>query len=92
MALTFPTVHLNGTGGERLLEQQRDVCQALHAALDALREASPNGRDYYVQGNDVFAQAAREHRARIEAIKMVLGEAEKIAHNISEQIDARKRR
>ena len=43
-----PIVHMNGTGWSDLYEQYDAANAALRAAGDALRKASPNGRDYYV--------------------------------------------
>lgn len=61
---TTPTVHLNGTPRERLLEQATAAMQALREAVTALQGMSPNGRDYYPQGSAVFEEAMREQRER----------------------------
>jgi hypothetical protein len=76
--LAVPTLHLNGTSPERLVEQNQKLVAALRSALDALQEAAPHGRDYYVQGPDAYAKAAAEHRARQEALSKVFDEAKDI--------------
>ena len=69
--MMVPTIHLNGTSREALLEQ---VCNAGHAArilADALSEMAPNGRDYYPQGDHAYPQARAEHDARLNALTAV---------------------
>ena len=72
--MKVPTVHLNGTSKAALLEQAYSAAEALTRALDALAEASPNGRDYYPQGDGALAQALTEHRQRVEAVRRVRDE------------------
>jgi hypothetical protein len=86
-----PTIHLNGTSGAVLLEQQLKALAALRAALDAMIEAYPNGRDYYTQGAGAGTQAQREHEARIAAVVAVVDEYDAIAEAISDQISVRAR-
>ena len=50
--MMVPTVHLNGTSKCELMRQVMGARIALHTAIDALQQACPNGRDYYVQGPD----------------------------------------
>jgi hypothetical protein len=78
-----PTVHLNGTGAERLLEQYTEAGRAVQEAIDALAGAAPNARDYYVQGPDAFACAAREHAARATALRGVLADLEALALHVA---------
>lgn len=71
-AVAVPTVHLNGTGKEALERQYYEAAKATTRALQALREAAPNERGYYVQGSDAFRRARREHEdrvARMESVK-----------------------
>jgi hypothetical protein len=68
----LPTIHLNGTSRERLVEQLCEASAALDAAYEALKRAAPNGRDYYPQGPAAMEAAEREHRdrmARVDAVK-----------------------
>lgn len=66
--MKFPTIHLNGTGGEALMSDLIETNNALRAAIAALEKMAPNGRDYYPQGNDAISEASKEHRARIDAL------------------------
>jgi hypothetical protein len=87
--MMFPTVHLNGTSGEQLREKNLDACHAISKALVALAEASPNARDFYVQGNDAFNKAAKEHQNRWARLQSVYDELSQVAENIQNQVDAR---
>jgi hypothetical protein len=86
-----PTIHLNGTSGAVLLEQQLKALAALRAALDAMIEAYPNGRDYYVAGQTAISTAMAEHEARIAAVVAVVDEYDAIAEAISDQMSVRAR-
>lgn len=46
-ALIIPVIHLNGTSRERLVDAVTTVLGHLREARLAMREMSPNGRDYY---------------------------------------------
>lgn len=77
--LTVPTVHLNGTACDSLLDAHCGAGSALRAALDALELTAPNPRDYYPQGDAAFAAAKREHADRVGRLRSVLAELEALA-------------
>jgi len=79
-----PTIHMNGTGREALLDQVTDAASALYKALDALSEAAPNGRDYYPQGPAAFEQARTEHQSRADRLRSVLSELQALAETIAD--------
>jgi hypothetical protein len=84
--LSIPTVHLNGTSKESLLEQLRRAVEAVNRASDAVSSASPHGRDYYVQADpDAFTMAARQHAARIIKLRDIAKELEDIAVGVLDQ-------
>lgn len=80
--MMIPTIHLNGTSREALVEQVTDACAAVRDAISVLYLASPNGRDYYPQGPTALQQAAEEHRSRVERLGSVLQELEELAEGI----------
>jgi hypothetical protein len=80
--LMKPTVHLNGTSKERLLEDYCDAIDALHNAGKALAKTCPNGRDYYPQGNGAINTAMNEHEERMRKLRVVIRELETIAHDL----------
>ena len=62
-----PIVHLNGTGKGDLEQVRLDVYDALGAALDALRQMAPNGRDYYPEPGRMD-RAVEQHERRMRMI------------------------
>lgn len=81
-----PSIHLNGTGAERLLEQHEASLEALHRAITAVCDAGPNSRDYYVQGPDAPTEAQREHEARVARLKSVRDEIGQIVESLHDQV------
>lgn len=66
--MIIPTVHLNGTSKEELSRQVGNAARAVDAARIALTDATPNGRDYYVQGQYALARALDEHLTRTQRL------------------------
>lgn len=94
---TVPSVHLNGTAGDALKAQTLAVIQQLNLSLAALAEATPNGRDYYVQDNkghegNALKIAMNLHHARLNKITQVRDEYVTIYEEICDQIDQRRSR
>lgn len=90
--MIFPTIHLNGTSAQELLDQIDMAHAALIAAREELCKAAPNARDYYVQPGDAFGQANREHHARLSALNQIILDLSAIGENIYQQQEARKKR
>ena len=84
---TVPTIHLNGTSGERLLDDQIEIGKHLNNAIAALYANGPNARDYYIEGN--FATANAEHLDRLKRLQTVYREIEEIVNALQDQIDKR---
>ncbi len=80
--MKYPTIHLNGTSKNALIEQYSQACMAIQRAIRAMCEASPHGRDYYPQGPDTYRQANDEHLARIKKLEDVGNELQQIIENI----------
>ena len=53
----MPRVHLNGTSRQDLLVQLEGVAIEGFRLLEAMGQAAPNGRDYYVIGDKAWLQA-----------------------------------
>ena len=87
--MLIPTVHMNGTAGEVLRDQYAAAADAVRKAIDAVCDAGPNARDYYVQGPDTSLAAQREHEARVATLKRVRDDLTAITENIQDQIDVR---
>lgn len=86
--MRIPSLHLNGTSAERLLEPLERAHRALAEALLALSDASPNGRDYYPQGDSALREAVWEHQNRTERLRTVQDELMEISIGIQDQADA----
>jgi DNA-binding LacI/PurR family transcriptional regulator len=87
--MMIPTVHLNGTTGEILRDQHITAAEAVQQAIDALCEAGPHSRDFYVQGPDAGLAAQREHESCMKRLKDVRDELRTIAEGIQDQLDVR---
>lgn len=83
MALTLPTVHINGTSREELQRQNREAWAAINAAITALNNAAPHARDYYVEGEEAFRKAAAEHLTRKAKLLEVQKELTQIAYHLA---------
>lgn len=66
-----PCVNLNGTSASELQRQLTRAADALRAAMDALCDAAPNARDYYVRGPHSWPLANRQHDERLAALRKV---------------------
>ena len=82
MAITYPTVHWNGTSAGLLIEQYATAWESLHEAFCNLKLSAPNGRDYYPQGAGAYDKAADEHYDRMRRVKEVLDELEGLIEHI----------
>lgn len=83
--MVTPTVHSNGTPKRDLMKANLAAQDALHLAMEALTRASPNARDYYLQGGDAWRVAQEEHGARMDALRGVLTELDGMLTAIDEQ-------
>jgi hypothetical protein len=90
MTLTLPTLHLNGSHPNDLLEAQLAAMNACRALLAALPQ--PNPRDYYPQGEGAFAAAVAQYEAQVVAVREVLTQLEAVAEHIHDERDQRDQR
>jgi hypothetical protein len=74
MTLAIPTIHMNGTSRDELTRQLEEAGSALQAAIRAVEQACPNGRDYYTQGHDATQEALRQHANRLHNLTAVHSE------------------
>ena len=84
--LAKPTIHINGTHKDTLLDAHCDAMTAIRKAMDAMEEIAPNGRDYYIQDPSMSALrvAQSEHNVRVNHLRAVLAELEEIAEHIAD--------
>lgn len=90
--MKFPTIHLNGTSADSLLEGWNEAYIEISEALRKLALVAPNGRDYYVQEPGALQVAQDEHFARMQKLQDVLKDLEALSENVLSQQAARARR
>lgn len=87
--MTKPTIHMNGTSPDDLLEQYRNAMDAIQAAGEMLAQCGPNGRDYYPQSPEALTSAIDEHRSRRERIEAVFEEVQELAMHCMDAVEER---
>jgi hypothetical protein len=83
--MRIPTVHRNGTSKQELEDQVREAYLQVSIAIAALEAASPNGRDYYLQGETAINEATKEHLDRMKRLVSVRAELMHIWEGIVDQ-------
>jgi hypothetical protein len=81
----LPQVNNNGTSRDELVQQRLDARAAVSAAIDALRQCIPHGRDYQTVGQPRFTTARTLHRERMAALTDLWAELEAEAYAIQNQ-------
>jgi len=79
LQIRYPVIHLNGTSARSLLRQYTEARNALRSALDAVSNAAPNARDYYLLGDAAFPAANKEHVERLRKLETMLHEMEALS-------------
>lgn len=87
-----PLVHMNGTGGERLVADLQAACESLTEALTRIADAAPNARDYYPLGDDAWRAARDQHEADMTAIRDMRSRYMVAWEHVQEQIDSKEAR
>lgn len=82
---TYPTIHLNGSDKQSLLNEYIAAADAIRDAVAAFNNIDFNARDYYVQGNDAFRAASKEIDEHFHNLKKADTYLMDVAFNISNQ-------
>lgn len=69
---TLPTIHLNGTGREMLLEDYDAAYRKLLKFRCAFRKIEFNARDYYVAEPDAWSKACGERQEMLTHINHLI--------------------
>ncbi len=88
--MTPPTIHINGTSSEMLLEGYCEARLAVVAARNALAKVEFNARDYYVKPG-TWEKACAERAEMFASLAKVEHELESIAEAILEQCEGKNR-
>ena len=81
--LIVPTVNINGTHADNLVEALTDVAHVLLQAIEKMQAAMPHGRDYQVHGNG--PQARKQWSNRISHVRNLRNEVIDLALSIQDQ-------
>jgi hypothetical protein len=87
-----PSIHMNGSDADTLFESYAEAAASVRKALKAMEDASPNARDYYVQGADAYGQAVKQHVARADKLLEVQKEIFEILESIGDARDIKNSR
>ena len=80
-----PTLNINGSSADDLIQPRIAAIAALQAAIKALQQVTPNGRDY-PGDNDQCVADRRAHYNRLAALQAIATEIVAEAVLIKEQI------
>jgi hypothetical protein len=80
-----PIININGSSKDDLIQPRRDAYDALQAALKALQQVMPNGRDY-PGDNDRCLADRQTHYGRLAALQAIATEIVAEAVLIKDQI------
>jgi len=80
-----PTLNINGSSADDLIQPRIAAYDALHAAMVALQQVTPNGRDYPGQPDQCVADR-QAHYDRLAALMAIATEIIAEAISIKEQI------
>lgn len=83
--MKIPTIHLNGTSAQSLMDDLENAHEKIREAIQALSQCAPNGRDYYVQESGALVVAQEEHQARMSKLVSIKAELEALAEGIDAQ-------
>ena len=83
--LLTPTIHLNGTSRDDLLNQHIDILDACRGLLTALRAGTPNARDYYPQSETAATEARDAYNVRYALVSCIFDEFEHVAIEITRE-------
>jgi hypothetical protein len=84
-----PCVHSNGSAAENLRDDLSLAVDAMRNATLRVEWAAPNGRDYYVQGDEAIRQSRLEHACRMDRLQNVMRELEQMRDHVQAVIDFR---
>jgi len=90
--LTMPIVNGNGDRVETLLEQARNVCEALRVAKGTMCEAMPHGRNFQCNPSGDYQKARDEMYSMMEQIDAMTQTFYQMADTLCDERNRRNRR
>lgn len=80
-----PTINLNGTSADALIEQYAKAATAVADAIKAVAEAWPHGRDFQTMKPCAHRRATEQHDDRMAWLRSVHADLMVILDNVCEQ-------
>lgn len=86
----FPLVHLNGTNANVLREQYLAILDGVNQAMNAVKFAAPNMRDYYLlnRPKECFDKSISDRNRWTERLESILSEVSQYIEAIDQQSEA----
>jgi hypothetical protein len=78
----LPSVNLNGTSRNELIEQNMQVLRSLRTAAASIRLAAPNGRDY--PDPEAYKAVRAAFDANIASIRCMIAEYERTLEHLAD--------
>jgi hypothetical protein len=85
--LQKPSVIRNGSGAIELERQYRAAFDGMNAALEALAQMRPNGRDYQDQNEGAFMRAKTQHEWHVSLLRTVQKNVETLYEAFADTCD-----
>lgn len=85
--MIVPTIHMNGTSKAELVRGYEEAYESLSVAYEKMRQAAPNGRDYYPQSESAIGTAIDEHMERLEVVADLMQDYEDMIGHINDNRD-----
>ena len=85
---TLPTVNMNGSSANELLDQQLRVLRAVDALWEAMRVAAPHGRDYQL-APERYDSARSDFNDTADALELIKSRANALALHLADVQDWR---
>jgi hypothetical protein len=92
MNIQPPVININGTSADELMRVHIEACEALRAAIKALQETTPHGRDFQTVTPVEYNAARHQYFERSKRLHEILDEVVAITTDIHGQRDARRPR
>jgi hypothetical protein len=85
----IPLVHMNGTSAEVMTRELEEAYSKINEAYEALRQTTPNMRDYYPYPDPqaAFKRATAQHLDRMTLMDKANASIERLLEGIQAQAD-----
>lgn len=89
--IVAPVLNLNGTPGERLIDDFLEAGQAINTAIKKVEDTAPNGRDYQTASTGQYEKAKAQHDSVLKALARMSKMYYDLAELVQDSLDERAR-